>query len=361
MKCQFCESTLGKADLGANTCQSCGDVLDHTQIEQLRSHLNIEAYQPPVVVPPLNKDAPLKPPESEQCPSCFADLMGDDLQAWQAGAACPFCGTESLYSVTGRSTSQAVDSTPDHGHPTRSFIVNSGSSVGEVIDLPLGIEFGRRLLRNLLPDPEYQGLLSTVSSEHLRLHSLDDGVIGVEDLGSRNGTYINGATVVGPVPTPLSVGDALCLHHLSVTLIPPPSRAVKCSHQQSGVSWSMPLHENASQVHFGRMTDDGRRSPWYLMAQLAFANDRSKIEALDSVSRRHLFVEFKMVETGCEMRFWHEEGKEPCELHILSPETERPTVESSTSLKQSIQRVLPLGTVIEVRMRNNTFAMRLED
>ena len=122
--------------------------------------------------------------------------------------------------MTGHSTSQADERAHELVHPTRTFIVNSGPSVGEVIDLPLDIEFGRRLLRNLLPDSGYQGLLATVSTEHLRLHSLDDGVIGVEDLGSRNGTYLNGTTVVGPVPTPLSVGDALCLHHLSLTLNP---------------------------------------------------------------------------------------------------------------------------------------------
>ena len=49
----------------------------------------------------------------------------------------------------------------------------------------------------------------------------------------------------------------------------------------------MPLHESTSQIHLGRLTEDGRRSPCDLMAQLVLANDRSKLEALDSVSRRH--------------------------------------------------------------------------
>ena len=32
MKCQFCDKILDKGDLGASTCQGCGDVFDQTQI-----------------------------------------------------------------------------------------------------------------------------------------------------------------------------------------------------------------------------------------------------------------------------------------------------------------------------------------
>ena len=58
MKCQFCDKILDKGDLGASTCQGCGDVFDQTQIVELRDHLNIEAYKPPEITVPVNKDDP---------------------------------------------------------------------------------------------------------------------------------------------------------------------------------------------------------------------------------------------------------------------------------------------------------------
>ena len=88
MKCQFCDKILDKGDLAASTCQGCGDVFDHTQIVELRNHLNIEAYKPPEITVPVNKDDPLLPPESEQCVECYADLMDGDLESWRNGAAC---------------------------------------------------------------------------------------------------------------------------------------------------------------------------------------------------------------------------------------------------------------------------------
>ena len=115
MKCQFCDKILDKGDLGASTCQGCGDVFDQTQIVELRDHLNIEAYKPPEITVPVNKDDPLLPPESEQCGDCFADLMDADLEYCRDGSACPYCGASSPHSEepSPSTTSDLSDTTND--------------------------------------------------------------------------------------------------------------------------------------------------------------------------------------------------------------------------------------------------------
>ena len=64
---------------------------------------------------------------------------------------------------------------------------------------------------------------------------MEDGSLGVEDLGSKNGTYLNDR-VVGPLPRPMEFGDVLNLHDLCLTPLPPSSPHVFIHHQQSGVS-----------------------------------------------------------------------------------------------------------------------------
>ena len=242
MKCQFCDKILDKGDLGASTCQGCGDVFDQTQIVELRDHLNIEAYKPPEITVPVNKDDPLLPPESEQCGDCFADLMDADLESWRNGNECPYCGASSPHSGTSSSStdSESPDMSSLSEQPGHPFIVNSGPSMGKEIQLPIGVELGRKFLRGVLSDTGYQQLLSTISGEHLRLHTMGDGSLGVEDLGSKNGTYLNGDRVVGPLPRPMEFGDVLSLHDLCLTPSPSSSPSVLFHHQQSGVSWKLP-------------------------------------------------------------------------------------------------------------------------
>ena len=92
MQCSICNRAFDKSDLAAGTCQECFDVIDQTQIQELRNHLNLDAYKPPEISVPTNKEAPILPPESKQCIHCYADLMGDDLEQWDNEGICAFCG-----------------------------------------------------------------------------------------------------------------------------------------------------------------------------------------------------------------------------------------------------------------------------
>ena len=359
MKCQFCDKILDKGDLGASTCQGCGDVFDQTQIVELRDHLNVEAYKPPEITLPVNKDNPLRPPESERCGDCFADLMDADLEAWRSGSECPFCGASSPHS--GKAPSRTDSESPDLSNlseqPMHPFIVNSGPSIGQEILLPVGTELGRKFLRGLLSDTGYQQLLSTISGEHLRLHTLGDGSLGVEDLGSKNGTYLNGDRVVGPLPRPLECGDVLSLHDLCLTPSPPSSPHVLFHHQQSDVSWKLPLTEMKQTVHLGRLTETEHKTPWYRMAQLQLAKDSNLLRDLDAISRRHFFLDLMLDGDGVGIQFWHEPEKEPCDVQIGTIAGETEVHQTSTVLGEAVRRVIPFGTKVTVNMGKNTFCI----
>lgn len=357
MKCQLCDKILDKGDLGASTCQGCGDVFDQTQIVELRDHLNIEAYKPPEITVPVNKDDPLLPPESEQCGDCFADLMDADLESWRNGNECPHCGASSPYSGGPPSStdSESLDISNLSEQPLHPFIVNSGPSMGKEIQLPIGVELGRKFLRGVLSDTGYQQLLSTISGEHLRLHTMEDGSLGVEDLGSKNGTYLNGDRVVGPVPRPMECGDVLSLHDLCLTPSPLSSPSVLFHHQQSGVSWKLPLTETKQTVHLGRWTETERRTPWYRMAQLHLAKDADQYDDLDAISRRHFFMDLRLDGDGVGIQFWHEPGKEPCDVQIGTMTGDTEVRQTSTVLDAAVRRVIPFGTKVTVNMRKNAF------
>jgi hypothetical protein len=359
MKCQFCDKILDKGDLGASTCQGCGDVFDQTQIVELRDNLNIEAYTPPEITVPVNKDDPLVAPESEQCVDCFADLMGADLESWRNGNACPYCGASNPDSGASSSImdSESSDLSNFSDLPLHPFIVNSGPLMGKEIMLPIGVELGRRSLRDTLQDTGYQKLLSTISGEHMRLHAIEDGSIGVEDLGSKNGTYLNGDRVVGPLPRPMRYGDTLSLHDLCLTPSPPTSPFALFHHQQSGVSWKLPLTGIKQSVHLGRWTEAERRTPWYRMAQLHHAENHNQLNDLDAISRRHFFVDLALDGDGVSIQFWHELGKEPCDVQIGTVTAETGVHQTSTVLDEAVRRVIPFGTKVTVNMRKNTFVI----
>lgn len=359
MKCQFCDKILDKADLGASTCQGCGDVFDQTQIVELRDYLNIAAYKPPEITVPVNVENPLLPPESEQCVDCFADLMDDDLESWRNGNPCPYCGARSphMNSSSPNTNSSIFDRTVKTQHPLHQFIVNSGPLMGKEIMLPTGSELGRKHLRAALSDKGYEKLLSTISAEHFRLHVIDDGLIGVEDLGSRNGTYLNGERVVGPLPRLMEWGDVLSIHDLCLTPTPASSPSVLFQHQQSGVSWKLPLTKTKQTIHLGRLTETGRRMPWYRMAQLHLSEHLHLQNSLDSISRRHFFISLVHIEDNVGIQFWHEERKIPCDVQIGTVTGEVELEQVSNILSESIPMAIPLGMKIAVNMPKNTFSI----
>jgi hypothetical protein len=241
--------------------------------------------------------------------------------------------------------------------PVHPFIVNSGPSMGKEILLPIGVELGRKFLRGVLSDTGYQQLLSTISGEHLRLHTTEDGSIAVEDLGSKNGTYVNGDRVVGPLPRPMENGDVLSLHDLCLTPSPSSSPYVLFHHQQSGVSWKLPLTETNQTVHLGRCTETGRRTPWYRMAQLHLAQNPDQPDDLDAISRRHFFMDLMLDGDGVGIQFWHEPGKMPCDVQIGTMTGDTEVQQTSTVLDAAVRRVIPFGTKVTVNMRKNVFSI----
>jgi pSer/pThr/pTyr-binding forkhead associated (FHA) protein len=72
---------------------------------------------------------------------------------------------------------------------------------GRVMELEPGQVIGREGCEIVLPDPE-------VSRRHAALRSVGDG-IGIEDLGSLNGTFVNGERISEPVA--LKAGDTVQL------------------------------------------------------------------------------------------------------------------------------------------------------
>jgi pSer/pThr/pTyr-binding forkhead associated (FHA) protein len=79
------------------------------------------------------------------------------------------------------------------------IFVEQAPLTGRVVQLAPVVSIGREGCDVVLPDPE-------VSRRHARLF-VDGGVAMVEDLGSTNGTWLNGAPVADPAP--VAPGDVL--------------------------------------------------------------------------------------------------------------------------------------------------------
>ena len=52
------------------------------------------------------------------------------------------------------------------------------------------------------------------------------------------------------------------------------------------------------------------------MAQLHLAKDSNQHDDLDAISRRHFFMDLMLDGDGVGIQFWHEPGKEPCDVQI---------------------------------------------
>jgi hypothetical protein len=63
-----CGHLLGQADLAASCCQGCSDILDATQIEDLRKQFGIATYAPPEITIPNKTEDVIPLPEFEHCP-----------------------------------------------------------------------------------------------------------------------------------------------------------------------------------------------------------------------------------------------------------------------------------------------------
>ncbi|MFZ1411677.1 MAG: FHA domain-containing protein [Micropruina sp.] len=83
--------------------------------------------------------------------------------------------------------------------PTR-LKISKGTQVGLTLPLEGGIKIGRSSDCQLILDDDY------VSTRHAQIARGGDGYV-IEDLGSTNGTYLNGERIT--VPTPFTLTDTV--------------------------------------------------------------------------------------------------------------------------------------------------------
>ena len=94
------------------------------------------------------------------------------------------------------------------------------------------------------------------------------------------------------------------------------------------------------------------------MAQLQLANEPVKIDAMEYISRRHLFLEFKHNEASdISIRIWHEDGKDACD--VLLPQQN--SVKKSTVLSASEEQLLSLSDTVEIKFHENDFTVWFEE
>ncbi len=133
-----------------------------------------------------------------KCPSCSAEVSGSDL-------ACPECGRE-------LDTDPTVAYVPVHSPQDPALTPDEAAAVGGIHGFALVVERGPRAgMTYLLSDgattvgrhPDSDIFLDdiTVSRQHCRFLVQTTG-LSVEDSGSTNGTYVNGARVDRAVLTP---------------------------------------------------------------------------------------------------------------------------------------------------------------
>ena len=305
-----CNHLLAEADLAAGCCQECYDVLDVPQIELLRNEIGIAKYAPPEITIPEKNEEAIALPEFEMCPSCSADLMDQSLSEWRHGAPCPICQEPSPHQNATDSTQEILTGEELADPNMLSFILNSGPNIGASFSLPIGVDLGRNNLRQVLAIPGYESKRGYLSGEHFKLHvSKESGIVSIEDLGSRNGTYINGVKIVGPIPGELYHGDVLSLHDLSFSLSAQSSPFLRITHKPSGVVIEHPLFDAPLRLHLGRHTSDGGREAWFRMAQTEFVGNSDALAALETISRRHLFLEFERKENQISVSIWNEVDK----------------------------------------------------
>lgn len=175
--------------------------------------------------PDVLATAPPAPPAAEVAPTVIGapaqDLLAtqqlDDLQRTQMGVrvTCPVCKTETSaidgyceecgFALEG---AEAVQEVPSLQMPELPTLVDAA---GNVYTLRPGVNTVGRLNADvLLSDP-------SVSRSHARI-TVQNGTVTVEDVGSTNGTFVNGQRLTPQVPVPLTDGAEVTFGGTKLTL-----------------------------------------------------------------------------------------------------------------------------------------------
>ena len=314
MKC-LCGKKLDRTDLLQGSCQSCADPILPDDAAKLRAELGMAEAAPPEVEAPVIENTPKEIPDSVECPGCGVPLMGEELDQWWTGS-CAYCGEENPNQGESPSKESTSAETPssdgdekqpetssqtDSSPPAASveLIVNIGPMCGTSISVPAGI-VGRDILSAALADPWYHDHLARVSAEHFEITM---GANEVTDLGSSNGTFIDGKRITGTQPTWLPMGTDLNIGR-NLQFASGQNRAfssptfilgqapISVTHLESGVR----IVDLVGEIHLGRhrTTSESEDSspqeePWARMAKIQMtAMDDMDPKTLNYISRKHL-------------------------------------------------------------------------
>lgn len=159
--------------------------------------------------------------DSRFCDQCGKELhFCPDCRQPKRGTECPACGAdlvdaEKFFSMDRKTPQNLSEHTPkDNPVPTNSSTVSAPTRMeGEGLNLPLkeGI-FGRTM--GIYPE---FGTKIYISGRHGELRYIG-GQWQVRDLGSHNGTFLNGVRLQTNVWTDLHVGDLLKIATTHLTL-----------------------------------------------------------------------------------------------------------------------------------------------
>ena len=136
---------------------------------------------------------------------------------------------------------------------------------------------------------------------------------------------------------------------------------------ESNITWKLPINQEIQQIHLGRLTNEEKRTPWYIMAQYSLQTDVTALQRLDFISRRHLFCEVDLLGDKFGLKIWHETGKNPWSLEVINNNSasENETSNSqesieSKSFSRSERVVYPVGTKVLLTYADNAFELNLE-
>jgi hypothetical protein len=298
MDCPDCGVKLTDSDFGAAVCQSCGEPMLPDDLDKLRGELGIEPQQPPNLVIPIGDSSPVLLPDHLDCPQCQAPLMGDDLEKWLSSNGCSYCGAKPTEPTdqknndhtTGSSNETSEISTTTHtntGIDSIKFIINTFPLQGMIIQMPMGV-IGRTQFTGIKGASTIESFLQKISRDHLSIERFEDdngSQITVMDLGSSNGTLVNGVNVVGLDKITIKNGDVLTIGSLNVCPIIDEDLIVE--HLPSGIK--IPMSNDS--FHLGRLDQLDNRESWFRLAsEVMQDSDKMDPASLEFISRNHATV-----------------------------------------------------------------------